>query len=104
MATRNLADNQAAGDPPVSLTGIEPGSAMDVISRGTIHSLGLREDGSVAAWGSNDYGQCYAPSGRFIAVSAGAGSSEGLREDGSVVGWSRIPSDEWLAPGRFGPP
>ncbi len=51
------------------------------------HDLMLREDGSVAGWGKNHYGQCNVQNGKFIAVSAGRYHSLGLREDGSIVCW-----------------
>ena len=60
------------------------------LSAGGYHSLGLREDGTVVAWGDNDDGQCDAPAEKFVAVSASRveiGYSLGLREDGTVVAW-----------------
>ena len=57
------------------------------LSAGGYHSLGLREDGTVVGWGSNSYGECTAPAGKFVAVAAGRYRSLGLREDGTVVGW-----------------
>ena len=51
------------------------------------HSLGLRSDGTVAGWGWNNFGECDAPAGPFVAVSAGYHHSLGLRSDGTVVGW-----------------
>lgn len=54
---------------------------------GTGHSLGLREDGSIVAWGNNDYFQCNvpAPNEGFIAVSGGWYHSLGLKENGTSV-------------------
>jgi alpha-tubulin suppressor-like RCC1 family protein len=51
------------------------------------HGLGLRADGSVAAWGQNDRGQCDVPSPNegFIAVAAGDYHSLAVREDGSIA-------------------
>ena len=61
------------------------------VSAGYDHSLGLRDDGSVACWGENGFGQ--APpggvEGRFVAVSAGSGHSLGLRADCTVACWGR---------------
>ena len=51
------------------------------------HSLGQREDRTVVGWGWNEFGQCDAPAGEFVAMSAGAIHSLGLRKDGTVVGW-----------------
>ena len=48
---------------------------------GYYHSLGLKDDGSVAAWGYNDDGQCNvpAPNSGFIDIAAGAYRSLGLK-------------------------
>ena len=56
------------------------------LSAGGSHSLGLLEDGSVLAWGNNDYGQTAIPKTykKFIAISAGHWHSLGLLEDDSV--------------------
>ncbi|MGB9620675.1 MAG: hypothetical protein ACPL7K_09705, partial [Armatimonadota bacterium] len=58
-------------------------------SAGGWHSLGLRADGSIVAWGSNNYGQCSVPSPNtgFVAVAAGWYHSLGLKSDGSIVAW-----------------
>ena len=51
------------------------------IAAGYLHSLGLKDDGSVAAWGYNDDGQCNvpAPNSGFIDIAAGAYRSLGLK-------------------------
>ena len=50
--------------------------------------MALREDGSVAAWGGNGWGQCNVPPGlTATAIAAGRYFSLALREDGSVVAW-----------------
>ncbi len=66
---------------------------------GSIHSLGLRQDGTIVAWGNNESGQCDVPdSGPFLMVAAGGfyglyfppyylGHSLALREDSSIVAW-----------------
>ncbi|MHC4739415.1 MAG: RCC1 domain-containing protein, partial [Planctomycetota bacterium] len=53
------------------------------------HSLGLKDDGSIIAWGSNNYGQCDVPlpNSGFTAISAGRYHSLGLKEDGSLIAW-----------------
>ena len=58
------------------------------ISAGQNHSLGLLEDGSVLAWGDNQYGQTAVPKTdkKFVAISASR-HSLGLLEDGSVLAW-----------------
>ena len=93
---------RAIGDDQTSIGRVEPSSAMNAISAGFRHSLGLRKDGRVVGWGKNDDGECNAPPGRYIAISAGFWHSLGLREDGSVVGWGWNRSGACDAPpGRY---
>ena len=51
--------------------------------------MALKSDGTVAAWGSNSYGQASVPSGldHVIAISAGSGFDLALKSDGTVVAW-----------------
>ena len=59
------------------------------VAGGYEHSLGLKADGSIAAWGNNWYGRCNvpAPNSDFVAVAAGYEHSLGLKADGSIVAW-----------------
>jgi alpha-tubulin suppressor-like RCC1 family protein len=58
-------------------------------SKGDDHSLALRADGTVVAWGANYYGQSTVPAGlgNVVAVSAYGEESLALRADGTVVAW-----------------
>jgi hypothetical protein len=62
------------------------------VAGGEGHSLGLKANGSVVAWGYNHDGQCNVPlpNTAFVAVAAGAWHSLGLKADGSLVacGWN----------------
>ena len=62
---------------------------FSAIAAGGRHSLALKEDGSIVAFGCNDHGQARVPepNSGFVAVAAGENHSLGLRTDGSVVGW-----------------
>jgi len=53
------------------------------------HSLGLRSDGTIAAWGSNEAGQCDVPSPNeeFEAIATGYDHCLGLRDDGTLAAW-----------------
>ncbi|MDY6827596.1 MAG: dockerin type I domain-containing protein [Bacillota bacterium] len=78
-----------------------------MVAAGSNHSLAVRGDGSVWAWGYNGYGQLGNDShqdshipirvndlDRVVAVSAGNGYSVALREDGSVWAWGRNSSGQ----------
>ncbi len=58
------------------------------IASGRAHSLALKSDGSIVAWGRNVEGEATPPAGNnFIAVAAGAVHSLALKSDGSIVAW-----------------
>jgi len=59
------------------------------IDAGFYHSLGLKSNGTVVAWGSNDWGECDVPepNADFVAIAAGRGHSLGLKTDGTIVAW-----------------
>jgi alpha-tubulin suppressor-like RCC1 family protein len=63
------------------------------VSAGVFHTLALREDGTVAAWGSagdgSGSGNFVIPTGLagVVQVAAGDYHSLALREDGTVVAW-----------------
>jgi hypothetical protein len=53
-----------------------------MVAAGSYHSLGLKFDGTIVAWGENGDGQCdvLAPNSNYIAVSGGALHSLGLKD------------------------
>src|SRR6185312_15398947 len=59
------------------------------IAGGNYHSLALRGDGTVVAWGDDSAGQTNVPPGlsNVVAVAAGGFHSMALKEDGTVVAW-----------------
>ncbi|MDI6788950.1 MAG: RCC1 repeat-containing protein, partial [Planctomycetota bacterium] len=77
----------------VTLTGIT------AVACGANHTLGLRNDGTVFAWGSNGYGQLgigntttqYVPTqtglANIISIATGLNHSLALRNDGTVWSW-----------------
>jgi len=69
--------------PPEELEGLV------AIAGGMLHSLGLKSDGSIVAWGYNDRGQCEvpAPNVDLVAIAGGGNHSLGLKSDGSIVAW-----------------
>ena len=64
-------------------------SNLVAIAGGGAHSLGLRNDGTVAAWGSNSSGQTNVPVGmsNIVAIAAGGAHSLAVRDDGWTYGW-----------------
>jgi hypothetical protein len=64
-------------------------SAYSPLAAGRYHSLALRTDGTVAAWGNNDNGQTTVPAGLtdVVQVAAGTGFTLALRTNGSVMAW-----------------
>jgi alpha-tubulin suppressor-like RCC1 family protein len=97
--------SRAAGAPQITLSGpdpitnechntfVDPGASItDVpvaIGAGWSHSLALKADGSVVAWGANFAGQTNVPAnlGDVVAVSANGLFSLALTGDGTVVAW-----------------
>lgn len=75
-------------------------SGVTMVAGGTDHTLDLKQDGTVWAWGNNDYGQLgdgttldrYTPVqvqglDSVVAISAGSGFSLALKSDGTVWAW-----------------
>jgi trimeric autotransporter adhesin len=67
------------------------------VGTGDYHSLALKADGTVVAWGAgrpgafgeNHYGQATVPAGlsNVVAIAAGRFHSLALRWDGTAIGW-----------------
>jgi len=64
-------------------------NGMTRVAAGYDYSLAVRDDGTVAAWGVNDLGQCRVPSGLGGVVDIAAGHQHGLAltANGGVVAW-----------------
>jgi len=64
------------------------GGTFSKIAVGQNHSLAIKPDSTLSAWGFNYYGQCNVPTGsNFVAVAAGYNYSLALRSNGTVVAW-----------------
>ena len=64
-------------------------SFVTAIAAGYQHSLALKSDGTVSAWGYNLYGQTNPPAGLsgVTAIACGGYHDLALKADGTVVGW-----------------
>ena len=66
-------------------------ASVTAIAAGYSHSLALKSDGTVVAWGcaASTSGQCNVPNGLadVTAIAAGASHSLALKSDGTVVAW-----------------
>ena len=71
---------------------VDPAVATDTplaIAGGYNHSLALKSDGTVAAWGGNGFGQTNIPVGlsNVVAIAGGGDHSLALKSDGTVAAW-----------------
>ena len=73
---------------------------VTAIAGGSYHSLALRSDGTVVAWGDNFYGQTNVPVGltNVTAIAAGYSHSLALRSNGTVVAWGYNSSGQTNVP------
>jgi hypothetical protein len=64
-------------------------SNVVAIAGGYYHSLALKADGTVIAWGNNSYGQTTVPAGlsNVVAIAGGYYHSLALKADGTVIAW-----------------
>ena len=83
FTTASLATTNAMAS---NLRGI---TVQSSIALGSNHSLALRPDGTLAAWGRNAYGAATAPADHIgiIAIAASSDYSLALKADGTVVAW-----------------
>ena len=90
---------QPAGPPPSGrlvawgirvIPHLQHPAAFTNIAAALDHSLALKNDGSVIAWGNNCFGQATVPPGlrNVTAIAAGAGGHNlALKSDGTVIAW-----------------
>lgn len=89
-------DNNIYGalNVPAGLTGVI------AIAGGGTHSVALKSNGTVVAWGNNSQGQTNAPTGLtgVTAIAAGQSHTVALKSDGTVVAWGSNSSGQSSVP------
>jgi hypothetical protein len=70
------------------------------MAAGGNHSLALKSDGTVLAWGYNESGQSTVPAGLsgVVAIAGGGDHSLALKSDGTVVAWGATGSAQSTVP------
>ena len=86
---------------------VDPAVATDTplaIAGGYNHSLALKSDGTVAAWGGNGFGQTNIPVGlsNVVAIAGGRYHSLALKSDGTVAAWGENGSGQTTIPVGLG--
>lgn len=88
-----------------------PATTITAVAGGSVHSIGLRADGSVVCWGTGfattgalQFGQCIVPStlGPCVAIDAGGFNSIALQADGTVVRWGQLTTTSLNPPQALG--
>jgi hypothetical protein len=81
-----------------------PATNLVAIAAGAWHSLGLRQDGTVLAWGSDAEGQCAVPVTltQALAIAAGGYHSLAIQANGTVAAWGADDDGQATVPAGLG--
>ncbi len=67
---------------------VPAGNNYVAVAAGYYHSLALKPDGSLEAWGRNWEGECDVPTGTdYAAIAGGVEFSLAIKTDGSLAAW-----------------
>jgi len=89
----------AWGDNSLGQTNV-PSGTYTAIAAGDRHSLALKTDGTLAAWGDNCCDQTTSvPGGTYTAIAAGGRHSLALKTDGTLVAWGNNGYGQTTVPG-----
>ena len=96
-------DHADWGSPQVDCRAVPLKFARTTLSSSDYHSLALRPDGTVAAWGFNNIGQTDVPAnlGTVTSVAAGGSHSLALKSDGTVAAWGSNSSGQTDVPANL---
>lgn len=74
-----------------------PNVDFAAVAAGAQHSLGLKTDGSIRAWGV-DFQPPPSPNSEFVAIAAGWSHSVALKASGAIVAWGQGYHGECFVP------
>jgi hypothetical protein len=74
---------------PPGITGPDCELVFTSLAAGPLHACGVRNDGTLACWGSNPSGGASPPEGNFLQVTAGYEHSCALRANSTITCWGR---------------
>ena len=79
------AENQII--PSICAGTIMPKGQFTAISAGFDHLCGIKTDGTIICWGSNDRGHLNTPQGQFTSISTKSANPCGIKTNKSIVCW-----------------
>ncbi len=97
--TRPDVVDQPPPEPGVTGPPERDGGPFVSVAAGRYHSCAVRDDGSIACWGKDEFSQATPRAGRFVSVSAELDHTCGVMDDGSVACWGKNLAGSTRPPG-----